>query len=146
MLPAALRITLVRAGALSPGAVATASDALRDAGGNPGAWHWIDPGDAGDLAAGGLDAATARGVVEAALPGVDVVVQDAAAVRRRALLIADMDSTMIQCECIDELADYAGLKAEVAAVTDAAMRGELDFTASLDARVALLAGMDAGVI
>ena len=53
---------------------------------------------------------------------------------------------MIQCECIDELADYAGLKAQVAAVTDAAMRGELDFEAALDARVALLAGMDAAVI
>jgi phosphoserine phosphatase len=70
----------------------------------------------------------------------------AAAGRRKRLLIADMDSTMIQCECIDELADYAGLKAEVAAVTDAAMRGELDFAQALDARVALLKGLDAGAI
>ncbi len=57
-----------------------------------------------------------------------------------------MDSTLIQCECIDELADYAGLKPQVAAITEAAMRGELDFTAALDARVALLAGMDAAVL
>ena len=53
---------------------------------------------------------------------------------------------MITCECIDELADYAGLKTEVAAITEAAMRGELDFEAALDARVALLAGMDAAII
>ena len=93
-----------------------------------------------------LRAADARAVLEAALPQVDVVVQDAHMPRRKGLLIADMDSTMISCECIDELADYAGLKAEVAAVTEAAMRGELDFVAALDARVALLKGMDASVI
>ena len=53
---------------------------------------------------------------------------------------------MINVECIDELADYAGVKAEVAAVTEAAMRGELEFEAALDARVALLRGLDAGLI
>jgi phosphoserine phosphatase len=52
-----------------------------------------------------------------------------------------MDSTMIACECIDELADYAGIKAEVAAITEAAMRGELDFAGALKARVALLKGL-----
>jgi phosphoserine phosphatase len=62
------------------------------------------------------------------------------------VLVADMDSTMIPVECIDELADYAGLKAEVAAVTDMAMRGELDFEGALDARVKLLAGLDDEVI
>ena len=66
--------------------------------------------------------------------------------RRRRLLVADMDSTMISVECIDELADYAGMKDEVAAVTARAMRGELDFEAALDARVALLKGLDAAVI
>ena len=80
------------------------------------------------------------------MPGLDIIVQPANVPRRKALIIADMDSTMITCECIDELADYAGLKTEVAAVTEAAMRGELDFEAALDARVALLKGMDAGVI
>ena len=53
---------------------------------------------------------------------------------------------MITVECIDELADYAGIKAEVAAVTERAMRGELDFEAALDARVALLKGLDEAVI
>jgi phosphoserine phosphatase len=57
-----------------------------------------------------------------------------------------MDSTMIGQECIDELADFAGLKAEIAAITERAMLGELDFEAALDARVAALAGLDAGAI
>ena len=74
-----------------------------------------------------------------------MVVQPTAA-RRKALIVADMDSTMITVECIDELADYAGIKAEVAAVTEAAMRGELDFEGALDARVALLAGLSESVV
>jgi phosphoserine phosphatase len=64
-----------------------------------------------------------------------------AAGRRKRLLIADMDSTIIGVECIDELADFAGVKAEVAVVTEAAMRGELDFEAALEARVKLLKGL-----
>jgi phosphoserine phosphatase len=61
--------------------------------------------------------------------------------RRKRLLIADMDSTIIGCECIDELADMAGLKPKVAAITERAMRGELDFPAALRERVALLKGL-----
>ena len=61
--------------------------------------------------------------------------------RRKRLLIADMDSTIIGCECIDELADMAGLKPKVAAITERAMRGELDFAAALRERVALLQGL-----
>ena len=57
-----------------------------------------------------------------------------------------MDSTVITIECIDELADFAGLKTEVAAVTRRAMNGELDFVAALEARVALLAGLPEGVM
>jgi phosphoserine phosphatase len=57
-----------------------------------------------------------------------------------------MDSTMIQQECIDELADFAGLKAEIAAITERAMQGELDFESALDARVAALKGLDASAI
>lgn len=79
-------------------------------------------------------------MLEGALGRVDVVVQPVVG-REKRLLVADMDSTMITVECIDELADYAGIKAEVAAVTEAAMRGELDFAGALDARVALLAGL-----
>jgi phosphoserine phosphatase len=62
------------------------------------------------------------------------------------LLIADMDSTMITVECIDELADYAGVKAEVAEITERAMRGELDFEAALRTRVALLRGLPETVL
>lgn len=60
--------------------------------------------------------------------------------RRKTILIADMDSTIISVECLDELADFAGKKTEISRITDRAMRGELDFEAALDARVAMLAG------
>ncbi len=140
-----LFVTLV-APALSAGDAALASDVLRGLGGEPASPAWIDAGEALDITVTGLAAAAARAALEAALPALDIIVQPADRPRRKALLIADMDSTMIQCECIDELADYAGLKAQVAAVTEAAMRGELDFEAALDARVALLAGMDAAVL
>lgn len=66
--------------------------------------------------------------------------------RRKRLLVADMDSTMIGQECIDELADMAGLKPAVARITERAMRGELDFEPALRERVALLAGLDAAAI
>ena len=62
--------------------------------------------------------------------------------RRKRLLISDMDSTIIGQECLDELADFAGFKAEVSAITERAMRGELDFAAALRTRVALLKGLD----
>ena len=62
------------------------------------------------------------------------------------LLVSDMDSTMIGQECIDELADFAGLKEKVAAITEAAMRGELDFRSALTERVGLLAGLEESVI
>ena len=61
------------------------------------------------------------------------------------LIASDMDSTLITIECIDEMADYAGKKAEVAAVTEAAMRGELDWSASLRQRVLALAGLAVGL-
>ncbi len=66
--------------------------------------------------------------------------------RNRRLVVFDMDSTLIQCEVIDELAKVAGVGAEVAAITEAAMRGELDFRESLTRRVALLRGLDEGVL
>jgi phosphoserine phosphatase len=62
------------------------------------------------------------------------------------LVVMDMDSTLITIECIDEIADMHGLKSEVAAVTEAAMRGELEFSESLQRRVALLAGLDASAL
>jgi phosphoserine phosphatase len=80
-----------------------------------------------------------------ALAGIDANVVPAEG-RRKRLLIADMDSTIINVECIDELADYAGVKPQVAAITEAAMRGELDFEGALIARVALLQGLGEEVL
>lgn len=136
--------TLIAAGRLSQADADAASDVLRSVGAEPGQGAWLDRGDAYDLPFSG-DRMLARAAIEAALPAVDVIVQPLAH-RVKRLLIADMDSTLIECECIDELADYAGIKRQVAAITDAAMHGELDFVAALDARVALLGGMDAVVL
>lgn len=105
---------------------------------------WIDEGDAADVHFG-LSPGDARAALEGRYDSVDVVVQPMAG-RVKMLLVADMDSTMITVECIDELADYAGIKPQIAAITEAAMRGELDFEEALDARVALLKGMDEAVI
>jgi phosphoserine phosphatase len=132
--------TLIAKERLSRGDISTAVDAL---GGGAGV-EWVEPERACDLLLG-PEHGGARAALEELLPEVDVVVQPRAG-RRRRLLVADMDSTMISVECIDELADYAGVKAEVAAVTERAMRGELDFEGALDARVALLKGLDAAMI
>jgi phosphoserine phosphatase len=82
---------------------------------------------------------------EAQAAGVDLAVQTAL-VRRRRVLLADMDSTMIEQECIDELADMAGIGAHVAAITARAMNGQLDFEAALTERVALLRDLPEAVI
>ena len=70
----------------------------------------------------------------------DICVQPAAG-RRKRLLISDMDSTIVACECIDELADFMDLKAEIAAITERGMRGEIDFETGLRQRVAMLKGL-----
>ncbi len=115
-----------------------------------GAPAWLDPGYALDIPftpPGENDNRIMAECVRAALDGapVDVVVQHAGR-RRKRLLLADMDSTMIGQECIDELADFAGQKARVAAITERAMRGEIDFALALRERVALLAGLPAAVV
>jgi phosphoserine phosphatase len=76
---------------------------------------------------------------------IDIVVQPVVA-RRKKLFLADMDSTMIAQECIDELADFVGLKAHVAAITERAMRGEIEFEPALRERVALLKGLSVDVV
>ena len=76
---------------------------------------------------------------------IDIVVQPIMA-RRKRLFLADMDSTMIGQECIDELADFAGLKAHVAGITERAMRGEIEFAPALRERVALLKGLPVSVV
>jgi phosphoserine phosphatase len=103
--------------------------------------HWLSPGRALDIP---FDHDPAQ-VLERARhhfrdQPVDVNVVHWAG-RRKKLLIADMDSTIIGCECLDELADMAGLKAKVSAITEKAMRGELDFPAALRERVAMLKGL-----
>ena len=127
---------------LPQGEVSAAHDRLNAAGCLPVAQVWVEDGEACDVQFG-RDIAAARAALEGL--GYDVVVQPTEH-RRKKLIVADMDSTMITVECIDELADYAGIKAEVALVTEAAMRGEMDFGEALDARVALLKGMDEAVI
>ena len=76
---------------------------------------------------------------------IDIVVQPRA-LRRKKLFLADMDSTMIDQECIDELADFAGLKAHVAGITERAMRGDIEFEPALRERVALLRGLPVSAI
>lgn len=136
--------TLIASGRLSSGDLAAAEDRLAAAGCAPAGSGWIDEGAAADVVFA-LHADAARAALEGAFAGTDVVVQPIAG-REKALIVADMDSTMITVECIDELADYAGIKAEVAEVTERAMRGELDFAAALDARVALLRDLPASAI
>jgi phosphoserine phosphatase len=136
--------TLIAKERLSSGDISTAQDALRAAGVHAFGRSWIEDDKACDLLFSAMPA-KARTALEGLIPFADVIVQGEAS-RRRKLLVADMDSTMIQVECIDELADYAGLKTEVAAVTERAMRGEIPFEEALAARVALLEGLDEAAI
>jgi phosphoserine phosphatase len=136
--------TLVAHDGIGQGVVDAARNALVAAGLDVGAPHWIDTEEAVDLPLAG-DRTAARSALEALSLDADLFVLDAAS-RDCRLFVADMDSTMITVECIDELADYAGLKAQIAEVTERAMRGELDFAAALSGRVALLAGLDAAMI
>ncbi|MDO7841225.1 phosphoserine phosphatase SerB [Sphingomonas immobilis] len=136
--------TLIAPGRLTAADISNARDRLAAAECAPVAWEWLDEGDAADIAFRTAPDA-ARTALEGVFAGVDVVVQSNHA-RQKALLVADMDSTMITVECIDELADYAGIKPQIAAITEAAMRGELDFEGALDARVALLKGLSESVI
>lgn len=104
---------------------------------------WLAEGIALDLPFTGIETELVGALAEAVLEGsaVDVVVQKQAG-RRKKMLLADMDSTIIQQECLDELADYAGIKAETAAITERAMRGELEFKEALRERVAKLQGLE----
>jgi phosphoserine phosphatase len=135
--------TLIAAGRLDDRLVESALGLLREL--DPGADFaaWIDDGDAADLRFS-TDFRAARWALEE-LPGVDVIVKPDGP-RAKKLLVADMDSTMIGQECIDELADFVGQKARVAAITERAMRGEIAFEPALEERVALLAGLSASVV
>ena len=136
--------TLIAAERLSGGDISAAEDRLRAAGISPFGRSWIEADKACDLLFS-ADPGSARAALQGNVGAVDVIVQGEAG-RRKQLLVADMDSTMITVECIDELADYAGLKAEVAEVTERAMRGEIRFEEALRARVALLKDLEESAI
>ena len=106
-----------------------------------GAVDWLQQAKAFDIAFDGdPDAVRAvlRGLNDELLLDLNIV---PTADRRKKLIIADMDLTIIGCECIDELADMAGIKPKIAAITERAMRGDIDFPDALRARVALLQGL-----
>jgi phosphoserine phosphatase len=108
--------------------------------------RWLDEGVAADLVFTG-DLRAKRAALEESLSGdaIDIIVQPLAH-RRKRLLVADMDSTLIGQECVDELADVAGVGGRVATITERAMRGEVAFAPALRERVALLTGMSETVI
>ena len=137
--------TLIAAGKLTGEVVREAIDRLDATGHEVGAPHWLDEHDAADIYFQGSLVSARSELAKMDHGALDVVVQPMGD-RAKKLIIADMDSTMITVECIDELADYAGLKDQVAAITKRAMAGELDFRAALEERVALLGGMSEGVL
>ncbi|KQZ81416.1 phosphoserine phosphatase [Mesorhizobium sp. Root157] len=109
---------------------------------------WLADGIACDFALpADAEAGRTTGLLRTALVSapVDIIVQQAQG-RRKKILLADMDSTMIDQECIDELADEVGLKEHVAAITARSMNGEIAFEPALRERVALLKGLDIAVV
>ncbi|MET0136967.1 MAG: phosphoserine phosphatase SerB [Sphingobium sp.] len=136
--------TLIAVGSLRHEHIEAARGLIGTAGGTGGEAVWLDEGSAADIAFTG-DMTAVKAALAPLAEKIDFSVQPVAN-REKRLLVADMDSTMITIECIDELADYAGIKPQIAEVTERAMRGELDFAAALTERVALLKGLDDGVI
>lgn len=102
-------------------------------------------GDVTEIDMVGGEPAAIRAMLGEAFAPCDLLVADEP-IRVPDLFVSDMDSTIIGQECIDELADYAGIKSQIAAITERAMRGELDFEAALRERVALLKGLDESAI
>ncbi|MGB3845118.1 MAG: phosphoserine phosphatase SerB [Sphingopyxis sp.] len=137
--------TLIAAGKLTDEVVREAIDRLDATGHDVGAPHWLDEHDAADIMFQGSLVSARAELAKMDHGALDVVVQPLGD-RAKKLIIADMDSTMITVECIDELADYAGIKPQIAAITERAMRGELDFRAALFERVGLLAGLAESVL
>ena len=119
--------------ALNDALVASATDTLRAGGATVGAPDWLAPGIACDLP---FDGPTAP----VDLAGADAVALPSGG-RRKRLLVADMESTMIHNEMLDELADFLGLREKIAGITARAMNGEIDFAGALTERVGLLRGL-----
>ncbi len=129
--------------ALTPARAGEVRAALEDAGATTQGPDWLAPQVACDIPFENLSEAEAETLARNALEGAgaDVLAQNAAG-RRKKLLVADMDSTMIAAECLNELANFAGRKAEIAAITERAMAGEIEFEAALKKRVAMLKGLE----
>ncbi|HUC62689.1 MAG TPA: phosphoserine phosphatase SerB [Alphaproteobacteria bacterium] len=136
-------LTLVAASTLEHSIPRAARSALEAAGARAGDGVWLAPAHAYELPFEGIEDRVAEAAARAALgtAPVDLLAQPEAG-RRKRLLLADMDSTIVVGETLDELADFAGLKAQISALTARAMRGEIDFEAALKERVAMLAGLD----
>jgi phosphoserine phosphatase len=122
--------------AVTDAVVASAIEALKGSGVTVGAPDWLDKGIACDLPFDG-------NAPSISLSGVDAVVLPADG-RRKKLLVADMESTMIHNEMLDELADFLGLREKIAGITARAMNGEIDFAGALEERVGLLKGLAVG--
>ena len=135
--------TLIAAGRLDDRLIDRALGALREIDPKAAFAAWIDEGDAVDLRVTG-NVQAIRWALDG-LDRVDVFVQPEEN-RFKRLLVADMDSTIVGQECLDELADFAGLKREIAEITERAMQGKLDFKAALRERVAMLSGLDEDAI
>jgi phosphoserine phosphatase len=137
-------LTLVAgdSGALQPTLLDTMAARLRDDGAGTGAPAWLAPGRACDLPVDRLEPARVHEIARATLADlrIDFHAQPAGG-RRKALLIADMDSTIVTTETLDELAGEAGLKDVIAEITRRSMRGEIDFSQALIERVAMLADL-----
>ncbi|WP_109357077.1 phosphoserine phosphatase SerB [Sphingorhabdus sp. EL138] len=136
--------TLIAADQLQKGELSSAADRLTEAGGKISRIGDVIDGKAADIFLEG-DLANLRDALPIDGEATDLVVQPSEN-REKKLLISDMDSTMITVECIDELAGYAGIKDQIAEITERAMLGELDFEEALRGRVALLAGLDISAI
>lgn len=127
--------------------VSAVRDFLNGQGGAPGEPRWLSPRRACEIPFSGLVLQQAATVARAALEGrrLDFAALPAEE-RRKRLLVADMDSTIVAGEMLDELADFAGLKERVAAITARAMNGEIEYRQSLRERVALLKGLGADAL
>ncbi len=114
--------------------------------------RWLAPGEAWEAEFGTnevMAGAELKADVAFALKGLTLDVNVVTAepqLRRNRLLVADMESTIIEQECLDELADFVGLRERIAGITERAMRGELDFEAAIKERVGLLAGLDVSAL
>jgi len=122
--------------------LAGAGQALKTLGADAAGPEWLAEGEAADLAFDDLDPDQADAAIRQALGDAQIdCITQVAENRRKKLLVADMESTIIEQEMLDEIAALKGIKAEIAAITARAMNGEIDFADALRERVALLAGL-----